>query len=76
MEKYGYACFIETYEQVNRQYNAMPEAFKGHFTTDEVGEIISLRKPKKVKKMMDNFWEDNRKNTSNNTFANKGFESL
>lgn len=37
------------------------QAFKGHFTTDENGEIILLRKPEEVKDMMDKFWEDDRK---------------
>jgi hypothetical protein len=43
VNKFGYACFKETLEQVNKQYYAMPEAFKNHFTTDEHGEIIRLR---------------------------------
>ena len=61
VKKFGYKCFKETLEQVNKQYHAMPEAFKGHFTTDENGEIVSLRKPEEVKNMMDKFWEDDRK---------------
>ena len=60
-EKFGYDCFKETLEQVNRQYNAMPEAFKGHFTTDLNGEIVSLRKPEEVKNIMDKFWDAERK---------------
>ncbi|MCP9747042.1 hypothetical protein EGI24_10075 [Lacihabitans sp. CS3-21] len=61
MEKYGYSCFKETLEQVNKQYNAMPEAFKGHFTTDENGESVMLKKPEEIKTIMDKFWEDDRK---------------
>ena len=61
VEKYNHICFIETLEQVNRQYNAMPEAFKGHFTTDENGESVMLRKPEDIKTIMDKFWEDDRK---------------
>ncbi len=61
VEKFGYNCFEETLEQVNRQYNTMPEAFKGHFTTDENGEIVLLRKPAVTKIMMEKFWEDARK---------------
>ena len=61
MKKFGYKCFNETLEQVNRQYNAMPEAFKGHFTTDENGESVMLRKPEEIKAIMDKFWEDDRK---------------
>jgi len=61
VEKFGYNCFKETLQQVCRQYDAMPEAFKGHFTTDENGEIVALRKPEEVKNMMDKFWENDRK---------------
>lgn len=43
MQKFGYTCFKETLVQVNRQYDAMPEAFKNHFTTNEHGEIIRLK---------------------------------
>lgn len=60
-EKFGYNCFKETLEQVNRQYSIMPDAFKGHFTTDENGEIISLRKAEEVKNIIDKFWDENRK---------------
>lgn len=60
-EKYGYHCFKETLTQVNKQYDAMPEAFKGHFTTDENGTIISLRKPGEAKAIMEAFYEEDRK---------------
>ncbi|TWE07169.1 hypothetical protein FB481_104255 [Pseudomonas sp. AG1028] len=45
VERYGYACLRDTLEQVNQQYEAMPEAFKGHFTVDENGTLITLREP-------------------------------
>ncbi len=61
VEKFGYNCFKESLEQVNKQYNAMPEAFKGHFTTDENGEIKYFRKPEEVKNIMDKFWDEDRK---------------
>ena len=56
VEKYGYPCFIKTLEQVNNQYEQMPEAFKGHFTTDENGEIVTLISSEKSKKMMSDFF--------------------
>lgn len=56
VEKYGYGCFIETLNQVNNQYNQMPDAFKGHFTTDKNGEIVNLRSSRKSKKIMTNFF--------------------
>lgn len=59
--KFGYNCFIETLEQVNNQYNSMPDAFKGHFTIDENGDYVELRKPEEVKIIMDQFWENERK---------------
>lgn len=52
VEKFGYNCFKETLEQVNRQYDVMPEAFKGHFTTDEDGEIVALRLPSEINAMI------------------------
>ncbi len=39
----------------------MPNAFKGHFTTDEKGEIVLLRKPEESRAMMEEFWEEDRK---------------
>ena len=45
LERYGYACLRDTLEQVNRQYDAMPEAFKGHFTVDDSGTLVTLREP-------------------------------
>lgn len=61
IKKFNFNCFKSTLDQVNKQYNAMPEAFKGHFTTDENGEIVMLRKPEEIKSIMDKFWEDDRK---------------
>ena len=60
VEKYGYRCFIETLAQVNTQYEQMPKAFKGHFTTDENGEIVNLRSPEKSKKIMTEFFNKKR----------------
>jgi hypothetical protein len=55
-EKYNYNCFRETLNQVNEQYNAMPEAFKGHFTIDENGEFVSLRNPDESSQMIKDFF--------------------
>ncbi len=41
--KYDYDCFKATLNQVNLQYDAMPENYKGIFTTDAKGEFVSLR---------------------------------
>jgi len=60
VEKYGYDCFKETLEQVNSQYQAMPDAFKNHFTTDENGEGVLLRTPEESKAIFDSFWQASR----------------
>ncbi|KOR90705.1 hypothetical protein AM231_09335 [Paenibacillus solani] len=55
VNQYGYACFIQAYEQEEKQYNAMPDAFKGHFTLNERGDIVQLRSLGERKKMLDEF---------------------
>jgi len=61
VDKYQYACLRETLAQVNSQYEAMPDAFKGHFTTDEQGEIVQLRKPEESNRILTEFWAKERK---------------
>lgn len=56
IQKYNYNCFKETLNQVNEQYNAMPDAFKGHFTIDENGEFVSLKNPEESSKMIKEFF--------------------
>lgn len=56
--KYNYNCFKETLEQVNKQYDSMPDAFKGHFTTDENGELVLLRSNEEIRNMLDNFYRE------------------
>lgn len=60
VEKFGYPCFSETLEQVNRQYDAMPDAFKGHYRIDENGDIKMQKSPGESKAIMDRFWEEER----------------
>jgi len=57
VEKYNYNCFKETLNQVNEQYNAMPDAFKGHFTIDEKGQVVTLRSPEESSKMIKDFFK-------------------
>lgn len=61
VEKYNYPSFIELLAQVNEQYERMPEAFKGHITTDESGEIVLLRTPGESSKMIRNFFDGMKK---------------
>jgi len=56
VKKYNYNCFKETLTQVNQQYDAMPDPFKGHFTTDENGEFVPLRNPEESSKMINDFF--------------------
>ncbi|AZA73744.1 hypothetical protein EG358_08250 [Chryseobacterium indoltheticum] len=61
----GLSQFIEekeTLEQVNIQYDAMPDAFKDHYTVDETGEIVMLKSHSETKRIMDKYWEDEKKN--------------
>lgn len=57
VEKYNYPSFIELLAQVNEQYERMPDAFKGHITTDESGEIVHLRTPGESSKMIRDFFD-------------------
>lgn len=57
VERYGYACLRDTLEQVNRQYEAMPEAFKGHFTVDDNGTLVTLRDPGASSAMIRQFFD-------------------
>ncbi|MFD1176482.1 hypothetical protein ACFQ3W_09235 [Paenibacillus puldeungensis] len=56
IKKFGYSCFEKVLQQVEKQYQDMPEAFKGHFTYDEDGKPVLLRLPSETKKMMDRFF--------------------
>jgi len=56
VKKYNYNCFNTTLDQVNAQYNAMPDAFKGHFTIDENGEFVSLRDSEEISRMIKDFF--------------------
>ncbi|AJS57229.1 hypothetical protein [Paenibacillus sp. IHBB 10380] len=56
VNRFRYACFIQAYAQEEKQYNVMPDAFKGHFTIDEKGNSVQLRSPEETTKMLDEFW--------------------
>lgn len=56
INKYGYACFEKTLIQEEKQYHDMPDAFKGHHTYDIDGNLILLRAPNEVKKMLNTFF--------------------
>lgn len=49
---YGYACFIQASEQLNAQYDAMPDLCKGFFTLDAQGLHIQLLPPAEAKERL------------------------
>lgn len=57
IKRYGYSCFLNVFEQEEKQYNNMPDAFKGHYTFDENGTYIALRNSEETKKMLDDFFK-------------------
>jgi predicted transcriptional regulator len=60
-KKYFYECIKETLEITRKQYNEMPEAFKGHFTVDEDGNTVKLRSPEETNRMITEFFEKKNK---------------
>jgi len=54
--RYGYACLQETLALVQRNYDAMPNALKGHFTIGEDGKPISLRSSEETNRMLNEFF--------------------
>ncbi|WP_232289172.1 hypothetical protein [Paenibacillus sp. Aloe-11] len=56
IKKYGYPCFEKALQQVEKQYQDMPEAFRGHFTFDENGRAVQLRSPNETKQMIERFF--------------------
>ncbi|MDY7990294.1 hypothetical protein UY286_06885 [Paenibacillus polymyxa] len=56
IKKYGYPCFEKVLQQVEKQYQDMPEAFRGHFTLDENGKAVQLRTPSETKQMIERFF--------------------
>ena len=60
VKTYNYQCFIKLSDQVEKQYEAMPDVFKNIYSFDENGEFYQIRDPKEVKKSMDEFWENKR----------------
>lgn len=57
IQTYHYACFDELYEQLEKQYNDMPDCFKGIFTLDENGYAYTLRDSEEVSRSMREFFD-------------------
>ena len=56
LEHYDYECFRIFNSQLEKQYDDMPNCFKGIFTLDEFGNIRSLRNKEEVEKSWREFW--------------------
>ena len=56
LEHYDYECFRVFHSQLEKQYDHMPNCFKGIFTLDEFGNACSLRKKDEVEKSWRDFW--------------------
>ena len=56
LEHYGYECFRVFNRQLEKQYDDMPDCFKGIFTLDEFGNLRSLRNKEEVEKSWREFW--------------------
>ena len=52
VKQYGYDCFKEALTQLEKQYDAMPDTFKGIFTQDENGMHVSLIPPAEKRKRL------------------------
>lgn len=57
LEKYHYNCFHEFCEQLEKQYNNMPNVFKNIFSCDEFGNSYAIGDPSEVKVSLDRFFE-------------------
>ena len=60
VKTYNYQCFIDLYEQVEKQYEAMPDVFKNIYSYDENGEFYQIRDPEEVNKSWEDFWKHKR----------------
>ncbi len=61
LEKYNYNCFREFNEQLEKQYNDMPEVFKNIFSCDEFGNSYTVRDPSEVTSSFKKFFDERRK---------------
>lgn len=56
LENYGYDCFREFNEQLELQYDSMPDVFKNIYSLDEFGNSYDIRDPKEVSLSWDDFY--------------------
>ena len=58
LKTYNYPCLIKLSEQVEKQYDAMPDVFKNVYSYDEFGNAYSIRDPEEVTKSWDEFYRE------------------
>lgn len=64
VKTYKYQCLIELKEQVEKQYNAMPDVFKNIYGYHEDGKCYQIHNPEEVKRALDEFWQTPRNNST------------
>lgn len=57
VKTYNYPCFVKLRDQVEKQYNDMPDVFKNIYSWDENGVFYEIRDPEEVKASMDEFFK-------------------
>lgn len=57
VKTYNYPCFIRLRDQVEKQYNDMPDVFKNIYSWDENGEFYQIRDSKEVSESWDAFYK-------------------
>ncbi len=58
INKYNYKCFYIFNEQLEKQYNDMPDCFKNIFSLDDKGNIYCIRDHEEVKQSWKVFWSE------------------
>lgn len=61
LQRYNYECFHVFHDQLEKQYNAMPDCFKNIFSLDEYGQMYHIRDSEEVKQSWNQFWHDREK---------------
>lgn len=58
--RYDYECFRVFNDQLEKQYNDMPDCFKNIFSLDENGNAYNIRDPKEVAQSIEHFFDGQR----------------
>ena len=58
LQKYNYDCFKEFNQQLEKQYDAMPDVFKNIFSCDKFGNSYNIRDRQEVNASIDKFYKE------------------